>query len=107
MNIEELKQRIQRKSTVFSAYPNYVCYLSSDNSITINGYENATPHSAHVNGEVKIGFMLSERQYLIFSDRVKERFIEDSSFEKHKGLKYIYEPLTESIAQEILSKNIL
>jgi hypothetical protein len=41
---------------------------------------------------------------IIFSTNVFERFEDNNSFEKYGGIKYIYEPLTNKIASEILEK---
>lgn len=88
-----------------SGYGGYVVYLDKDkDKIEINTYTNLSPYSAQASDEVKVSFNAPNKTMIIFSTNVFERFEDNNSFEKYGGIKYIFEPLTNKIASEILEK---
>jgi hypothetical protein len=86
-----------------SGYGGYVVYLDKD-KIKISTYTNLSPYSAQASDEVKVSFNAPNKTMIIFSTNVFERFEDNNSFEKYGGIKYIFEPLTNKIASEILEK---
>ena len=109
-NLELLKSKIRNISKKMqydgeSGYGGYVIYLDKDkDKIEINTYTNLSPYSAQASDEVKVLFNAPNKTMIIFSTNVSERFEDNNSFEKYGGIKYIYEPLTNKIASEILEK---
>jgi hypothetical protein len=107
-SLELLKNKIRNISKKMqydgeSGYGGYVIYLDKDNT-KINTYINLSPYSAQASDEVKVSFNAPNKTMIIFSTNVSERFEDNNSFEKYGGIKYIYEPLTNKIASEILEK---
>jgi predicted ABC-type ATPase len=81
-----------------------VIYLSSKEPTTIGEYENLKTYSAQKSGDgVVVSFNAPQRTQVLFSSEVKEPFEDRKSYEKYGGLIYKYEPLTESVAKEILT----
>jgi hypothetical protein len=109
-NLELLKSKIRNISKKMeydgeSGYGGYVVYLDKDkDKIKISTYTNLSPYSAQASDEVKVSFNAPNKTMIIFSTNVSERFEDNNSFEKYGGIKYIYEPLTNKIASEILEK---
>ena len=108
-NLELLKTKIRDESKKMKVYGEdgfggYVVNMSDD-KISLSDYTDLKPYSAQASdNETKVSFSDTNRQMVIFSTDVKERFEDDNSFKKYGGIKYIYEPLTDEIAEEILSK---
>ena len=109
-SLELLKNKIRNISKKMqydgeSGYGGYVIYLDKDkDKIEINTYTNLSPYSAQASDEVSVSFNAPNKTMIIFSTNVSERFEDNNSFEKYGGIKYIYEPLTNKIASEILEK---
>ncbi len=106
--LELLKNKIRsisKKMEIYgeSGYGGYVVYLDKD-KIEISTYTNLSPYSAQASDEVSVSFNAPNTTMIIFSTNVSERFEDNNSFEKYGGIKYIYEPLTNKIASEILEK---
>ena len=106
--LELLKNKIRNISKKMeydgeSGYGGYVVYLDKE-KIEISTYTNLSPYSAQASDEVKVLFNAPNKTMIIFSTNVFERFEDNNSFEKYGGIKYIYEPLTNKIASEILEK---
>ena len=106
--LELLKNKIRSISKKMeydgeSGYGGYVVYLDED-KIKINTYTNLSPYSAQASNEVKVSFNAPNKTMIIFSTNVFERFEDNNSFIKYGGIKYIYEPLNNKIASEILEK---
>lgn len=90
-----------------SGYGGFVVYLGGD-EIQIFNYSNLSPYSAQATDkEIKVSFNAPNQTMVVFSNTVDERFEDNKSFEKYGGIKYIYEPLTNKIASEILDKVFL
>lgn len=107
-DLELLKNKIRnisKKMEIYgeSGYGGYVVYLDED-KIKISTYTNLSPYSAQASDEVRVSFNAPNKTMIIFSTNVFERFEDNNSFEKYGGIKYIYEPLTNKIASEILEK---
>jgi len=108
--LELLKNKIRNISKKMqydgeSGYGGYVIYLDKDkDKIEINTYTNLSPYSAQASDEVSVSFNAPNKTMIIFSTNVSERFEDNKSFEKYGGIKYIYEPLTNKIASEIIEK---
>ena len=112
--LELLKNKIRSISKKMeydgeSGYGGYVVYINDildkdKDKIKINTYTNLSPYSAQASDEVKVSFNAPNKTMIIFSTNVFERFEDNNSFEKYGGIKYIYEPLTNKIASEILEK---
>lgn len=100
--ISELHKKIRNQTKSSD-----VLYLSRDKKINIGDYSNLTPYAAQAGDELKVSFNAPNSTMLIFSNKVQDRFEDRKSFEKYKGLIYIFEPLTEEVASEILSVVII
>ena len=104
-SIALLNKKIRKASkTIYEDSESNVVYLSSNNKISIGGYDNLTPYAAQSGNEVKVSFVAPDRTMLTFSNVVETKFEDRKSFDKYGGVIYIYEPLTKEIAGEILSK---
>ena len=109
-NLELLKNKIRnisKKMEIYgeTGYGGYVVYLDNDkDKIEISTYTNLSPYSAQASDELKVSFNAPNKTMIIFSTNVFERFEDNNSFEKYGGIKYIYEPLNNKIASEILEK---
>ena len=108
-DLDSLKKNIINRSKKMkvngeSGYGGYVVYLDG-NKIQISNYKDLTPYSAQATDtEVKVSFTASNGDMIIFSTQVNERLVDSKSFEKYGGIKYIFEPLTNEISEEILNK---
>lgn len=81
-----------------------VAYLHGGKAVTIGEYDGIKPYSAqaYLNGEiVTVSFQKDNTQYQ-FTNSVTEKTEDRSSFEKYKGLIYVYIPLTDKLAASIL-----
>ena len=84
-----------------------VVYLHNDQTkMSIGTYKELKPYSAQVTeeGKFKVSFTAPERTHVIFGNNIKERFVDRKSFEKYGGIIYIFEPMTDKIAAEIMKK---
>jgi len=108
-DLDSLKKNIINRSKKMqvdgeSGYGGYVVYLHG-NKIQISNYKDLTPYSAQATDtEVKVSFNAPNGDMIIFSSEVNERFVDSKSFEEDGGIKYIFEPLTNEISEEILNK---
>ena len=104
-----LKDKIRAISKKMECYGergcgDYVVYLGG-NEIQVVNYSNLSPYSAQATErEIKVSFNAPDGTMVTFSNRVDERYEDSESFEKYGGIKYIFEPLTNGIASEILDK---
>ena len=81
-----------------------VAYLHGGKAVTIGEYDGIKPYSAQasLNGEiVTVSFHKDNTQYQ-FTNSVTEKSEDRKSFEKYKGLIYVYIPLTDKLAESIL-----
>jgi DNA repair protein RadC len=102
-------RNISEKMEVYgeSGYGGYVVYSSNPNQkLNIYNYKELRPYSSQALEpvETQVSFMAPNNTAIIFDNLVKEKFEDRKSYEKYKGLIYIYEPLTNEIAKEILEK---
>ena len=85
----------------------YVVYLSSKKTVSIGSYKELTPYAAQVTGdnEFKVTFSDSKnRTQVIFTTNVDAKKEDRDSYDKYGGLIYIFEPITDKIASEIMKK---
>jgi hypothetical protein len=84
----------------------YVVNLSGK-PLSIGSYKDITPYSAQVTGdnEFKVSFSDGKnRTQVIFTTNVDERKEDRDSYNKYGGLIYIFEPITDKLASEIMKK---
>jgi hypothetical protein len=85
----------------------YVVYLDGKKPISIGSYKDITPYSAQVTGdnEFKVSFSDGKnRTQVIFTTNVDARKEDRDSYNKYGGLIYIFEPITDKLASEIMKK---
>ena len=108
-DIELLKNKIRNISKEMTVdgqkgYGGYVVYLTGDRKIQIGKHSDLTPYSSQSGNSTEVSFNAPGKKMVIFSTSVTEPFEDRKSFEKYGGIIYIYEPLTEKIASEIIDK---
>jgi len=99
--IAELNELVRSKSERTYGEPYFVIYLHSQDEVCIGG-NMLRPYCISSQGELKASFNAPNRTIVTYSDKVTERLVDTKSYEKYGGLKYIYEPMTNEIASEIL-----
>jgi hypothetical protein len=85
----------------------YVVYLDGKKTVSIGSYKDITPYSAQVTGdnEFKVSFSdTKNKTQVIFTTNVDERKEDRDSYNKYGGLIYIFEPITDKLASEIMKK---
>jgi hypothetical protein len=86
----------------------YVVYLNGNKkTVSIGSYKDITPYAAQVTGnnEFKVTFGDSKnRTQVIFTTDVDARKEDRDSYNKYGGLIYIFEPITDKLASEIMKK---
>ena len=90
----------------YGAY-SYVVYLHGKKTISIGSYKDIMPYSAQVTGnnEFKVGFSdTKNKTQVIFTTNVDAKKEDRDSYNKYGGLIYIFEPITDKIASEIMKK---
>ena len=99
--VQELAKKIRSKTKGSDVH-----YIGSDEKMKIGEHDSAEPYSAqsYENGETKVSFSLPQKRMLIYSTKVDKPFEDRKSYEKYGGLIYIYEPLSNEIASELLKK---
>ncbi len=112
MKIEILSNEIRERSRAIDGDASNVVYLSAESGTNIGKYTDLKPYSAQSGNETKVTFCAPNKTMVIFSDKVQSNFEDRTSFEKYGGLIYIFEPLGEDIAADIMPlfinlKNIL
>lgn len=81
-----------------------VLYLGGD-KMTIGDYPDLKPYSAQSDHRgTSIAFTAPDRRQVSFTTTFSERAEDRKSYDKYGGIYYIYEPLTEQIASEIMGK---
>jgi len=85
----------------------YVVYLDGKKPVSIGSYKDVTPYAAQVTGdnEFKVTFGdTKNRTQIIFTTNVDARKEDRDSYNKYGGLIYIFEPITDKLANEIMKK---
>ena len=105
--IKKLWKIVRAKAKKIYDDESYVVYLSSekDKLFKISEYDGIKPYSvqASYDGTLAVRFSKGDYQYN-FTNSVSEKKEDRESFEKYGGIIYVYIPLTNEIASEILSK---
>lgn len=104
--IKSLHDKISDIASGIGSY-NYVVYLGSGkDKISIGTFKELQPYAAQVigSGKIKVSFTAPERTQVTFTNDIENGFEDRDSYEKHGGLIYIFEPMTNKIAAEIMKK---
>lgn len=100
--LTKLSELIQNKAKNTTGCSSDCVYLNSD-KINIASYTDIKFYSAQ-SGEKSTKITFSNYPYQIsFCSNIIEKFEDRKSFEKYGGLIYIFEPLTDDLANIILS----
>jgi hypothetical protein len=105
--LKSLYDNIYSTSMDQNGVSSYVVYLDGKKPISIGSYKDITPYSAQVTGdnEFKVGFSDSKnRTQVVFTTDVDARKEDRDSYNKYGGLIYIFEPITDKLASEIMKK---
>jgi hypothetical protein len=85
----------------------YVVYLDRKKPISIGSYKDITPYAAQVTGDNEFTVSFSDsknKTQVVFTTDVDERKEDRDSYNKYGGLIYIFEPITDKLASEIMKK---
>lgn len=103
--IEKLQEAIRLKNKQYGLEESDVMYLHNSTKISVDEFTDLKPYSARqssYNGKVNIAF--SKHPYQItFTNAVTERIEDRESFEKYKGLIYLYIPMNQEHAKIFLN----
>lgn len=106
-NLEKLNSLIREKAKKSSGDPSNVFYIGSEKgeTVKIGEYDGLKPYSAQAysDGELKVSFG-KDGTHFIFTNSITEIKEDRKSYEKYRGLIYLYIPLTEMHASEIIEK---
>jgi hypothetical protein len=98
--VKEIAKKIRSKTKSSNVH-----YFGSNEKMKIGDHEDAVPYSAqsYENGETKVSFNLPGKM-IVYSTKVDKPFEDRKSYEKYGGIIYLYEPLDNKIAAELLQK---
>ena len=98
--IKKLSKRIRHRSKIATGEEGNVLYCGTNSLVDIGEYNDAKVYCAQASdSSVKVSFTLPNREMVTFSTNFDTKSVDKNSYEKYGGIIYIYEPLTEEIAQ--------